>query len=36
MHFQDILPVGYGYNKCIAVRRNFYIICMVRALQVIE
>jgi len=36
LNFQDIVPVGYGYNKCTAVREHFYIICMFRALQVIE
>ena len=36
MHFQDIVPVGYGYTKYIAVRRQFYIIRMFSALRVIE
>jgi hypothetical protein len=36
MHVYDILSVGYGYTKYISVRRHCYIICMFRALQVIE
>jgi hypothetical protein len=36
MHFQDVVPVGYGYTKYIAVSRHFYVICMFLALKVIE